>query len=72
MLSRQPIYSATMGVAAYELRTQGPEPTAEGLWKAIPKSRVMLGYFHDFPPSSVTAQLLSKTDERRLSIGSVR
>jgi len=32
MLSRQPIYSATMGVAAYELRTQGPEPTIFGMF----------------------------------------
>ena len=32
MLSRQPIYSATMGVAAYELRTQGPEPTIFGIF----------------------------------------
>ena len=100
MLSRQPIYTATMSVAAYELRTQGPEPTilamltdagldqvvgehhglvsltpdtlAEGLWKNLPKSRVMLGYFHDFPPSSVTAQLLSKlsNDGYRLALSS--
>lgn len=97
MLSRQPIYSATMGVAAYELRTQGSEPTifgmltdagldlvvgehpglvsltpdtlAEGLWKTIPKSRVMLGYFHDFPPSSVTAQLLSKLTNEGYRLG---
>jgi EAL and modified HD-GYP domain-containing signal transduction protein len=97
MLSRQPIYSAGMNVAAYELRTQGPQPTifgmftdagldlvvgehpglvslspdalAEGLWKAIPKSRVMLGYFYDFPPSSVTAQLLSKLSKEGYRLG---
>jgi EAL and modified HD-GYP domain-containing signal transduction protein len=97
MLSRQPIYTATMNVAAYELRTQGPQATifgmftdagldlvvgehpglvslspdalAEGLWKTIPKSRVTLGYFHDFPPSGVTAQLLSKLKNERYRLG---
>src|ERR1700739_2471186 len=96
-MSRQPIYTAKMNVAAYELRTQGPQPTifgmftdagldlvvgehpglvtlnpdtlAEGLWQTIPKSRVTLGYFHDFPPSSVTAQVLSKLSNEGYRLG---
>ncbi len=37
-----------------------PEALSEGLWKTIPKSRVMLGYFHDFGPSDRTARQLSE------------
>jgi c-di-GMP phosphodiesterase len=93
LLSRQPIYSSTMTVAAYELRSNRiaddsevrnadifkmftesgldlvvgehpglvsltPEALSEGLWKSIPKSRVTLGYFHDFEPSDGAAQQL--------------
>src|SRR5262245_16509330 len=33
---------------------------AEGIWKSIPKSRVMLGYFHDFSPNDEVAKRLTE------------
>jgi c-di-GMP phosphodiesterase len=94
LLSRQPIYGATMNVAAYELRSNDvpvfqlfnepgldlvvgehpglinltPEALAEGLWKTIPKSRVMLGYFHDFEAQGETARHLIDTAKHGYSL----
>jgi len=42
------------------LVTLNAEALAEGLWKTIPKSRVMLGYFQTFDPSDEVADQLSK------------
>jgi c-di-GMP-related signal transduction protein len=90
LLSRQPIYDAKVGVAAYELRSHlfgessertiyaafndsgldalvGEHPgvinltapaLSEGLWKPIPRSRAVLGFFDDFSPSDLPAQEL--------------
>jgi EAL and modified HD-GYP domain-containing signal transduction protein len=42
------------------LVTLTPEALAQGLWKEIPKSRVLLGYFQKFEPSDETAKQLSE------------
>jgi EAL and modified HD-GYP domain-containing signal transduction protein len=41
-----------------------PEALVGGSWKTMPKSRVMLGYFHDFEPSDGTAQRLTEIAAR--------
>src|SRR5262245_7321528 len=35
-----------------------PHALAEGRWKSIPKSRMVLGYFHDFSPKENAARQL--------------
>jgi EAL and modified HD-GYP domain-containing signal transduction protein len=92
LLSREPIFDGSVGVAGYELHTHlpgespsrtvygafndsgldsivgghsavislTPEALSEDLWKPIPHSRAVLGFFEDFAPSDAAAHKMSQ------------